>query len=246
MASTPMASPISAPPQMPRLLYCTPTLHNPTTATMPVARREALVAVARRYGVAIVEDDIYAPLLTDGPPALAALAPDIVYHVAGLSKCVSPALRLAYLVAPEARQAARLGQALRATALMPAPLTARLADSWIGDGTAALMVGALRREAMARQAMASARLPPAPVLPPGRKPSSLARGRAGLDTCRFCRPSARTGHHPRARRRLRHRRHRARGGARLPGGRRRPSGTGPGARPPCRRPGPPLSGATVI
>lgn len=145
--------------QPPRLLYCMPTLHNPTTAVMPAARREALVAVARRYGVAIVEDDIYGPLLADGPPPLAALAPDLVYHVAGLSKCLSPALRLAYLALPEARQAARLTQALRATALMPAPLTARLATGWIGDGTAALMVAALRREAVARQAMAAARLP---------------------------------------------------------------------------------------
>lgn len=145
--------------QMPRLLYCTPTLHNPTTATMPRARREALVAVARRHGVAIVEDDIYGPLLGDGPPPLAALAPDLVYHVAGLSKCLSPALRLAYLVVPEARQAVRLAQALRATALMPAPLTARLATRWIGDGTAALMLDALRREATARQEMAAARLP---------------------------------------------------------------------------------------
>lgn len=143
----------------PRLLYCNPTLHNPTTAVTPVARREALVAIARRYGVAIVEDDIYGPLLTDGPLPLAALAPDLVYHVAGLSKCVSPALRLAYLVVPEMRQAARLGQALRATALMPAPLGARLATRWIGDGTAALMLAALRREAVARQAMAAGRLP---------------------------------------------------------------------------------------
>lgn len=145
--------------EMPRLLYCTPTLHNPTAATMPAARRQALVAVARRHGIAIVEDDIYGPLLTDGPPPLAALAPDIVYHIAGLSKCVSPALRLAYLIAPDARRAGRLAQALRATALMPAPLTARLATAWINDGTAALMLAALRGEALARQAMAASHLP---------------------------------------------------------------------------------------
>jgi len=145
--------------QAPRLLYCSPTLHNPTTAVMPLARRQALVAVARRHGVAIVEDDIYGPLLADGPPPLAALAPDLVHHVAGLSKCVSPALRLAYLVTPEGRQAARLAQGLRATALMAAPLTARLATRWIADGTAAALRDGVRREAMARQAMAAARLP---------------------------------------------------------------------------------------
>ncbi|MGG2362049.1 aminotransferase class I/II-fold pyridoxal phosphate-dependent enzyme, partial [Salmonella enterica] len=56
--------------ETPRLLYCTPTLHNPTAATMPGERRAALVAIARRHGVVIVEDDIYGPLPEDGPPPL--------------------------------------------------------------------------------------------------------------------------------------------------------------------------------
>lgn len=143
----------------PKALYCMPTLHNPTTATMPLDRREAVVAAAREHGVAIIEDDIYGPLTEAGPPPLAALAPDLVFHVCGLAKCLSPALRIAYVTAPDARQALRVAGGLRATALMASPVTAAIAARWIGDGTAALLLSAIREEAAERQRLAAERLP---------------------------------------------------------------------------------------
>ena len=91
----------------PKALYCTPTFHNPTIATLPLARRRRLIEIARRHGVAIIEDDAYGALPRDPVAPLAALAPDCVYHIAGLSKCLSPALRIAYLVLPDARIQAR-------------------------------------------------------------------------------------------------------------------------------------------
>ncbi len=148
----------------PKLLYCMPTLHNPTTATMPLERREAVIALAREFGVVIVEDDIYGPLVESaagpGLPPLAHLAPDLVFHIAGLAKCLSPALRLAYVAAPDARQAMRVTGALRATTLMAAPVTCAIANRWIGGGGAAALLSALRAEAMERQALAAALLPP--------------------------------------------------------------------------------------
>lgn len=143
----------------PRALYCTPTLHNPTTATLPLARREALVVIARRHGVPIVEDDAYGALAPDAPPTLASLGPDVVYHVAGLAKSVSPALRIAYLVAPDRRMAARLSASVRATVGMVSPVMAAVASRWIEDGTAQAIRDAIRREAAERQAIAVAQLP---------------------------------------------------------------------------------------
>ena len=87
----------------PKALYCTPTLQNPTTATLSTARRHAIVDIARRYQVPIIEDDAYGALPVAPLPPLASLAPELVYHIAGLAKCVAPALRIAYLVAPERR-----------------------------------------------------------------------------------------------------------------------------------------------
>jgi DNA-binding transcriptional MocR family regulator len=147
--------------ERPKVLYCTPTLHNPTTATMSRARREAIVAVARHHGVPIVEDDAYAALLAPPLPPLAALAPDLTYYVGGLAKTLAPALRIAYLATPDARTAARVMGGIRATATMASPLTAALATTWIEDGTADAVLRAIRAETRARQAIAASILPPA-------------------------------------------------------------------------------------
>ena len=146
--------------ERPKVLYCTPTLHNPTTATMSRARREAIVAVARRHGVPILEDDAYAPLLAEPLPPLAALAPELTYYVGGLAKSLAPALRIAYLATPDPRTAARIMGGIRATATMASPLTAALATSWIEDGTADAVLLAIRAETRARQAIAASILPP--------------------------------------------------------------------------------------
>ena len=36
-----------------RLLYIVPTLQNPTTATLPLQRRQAIVEIARRFGLTL-------------------------------------------------------------------------------------------------------------------------------------------------------------------------------------------------
>ncbi len=143
----------------PKALYCIPTLHNPTTATLPLERRLAVVAAAREHGVPIIEDDVYGPLPAAPLPPLAALAPEAVHHIAGLAKCLSPMLRIAYVVSPDARQSLRVAAAQRGTTLMPSPLTAAVARRWIGDGTAAAVLDAVRAEAAARRALAEAILP---------------------------------------------------------------------------------------
>ncbi|MDX6752286.1 PLP-dependent aminotransferase family protein [Geminicoccaceae bacterium 1502E] len=144
----------------PRLLYCVPTAHNPTTATMGEARRRAVLAVAARHGLPVVEDDAYGLLAGEGPPPLAALDPDRVIHLASLAKCLSPALRLAAVVAPPS-MAGRLAAALRAVALMTSPLMAALLARWIEDGTALRVIRAVRREAAERQRLAARLLPAA-------------------------------------------------------------------------------------
>lgn len=151
--------------QAPRALYCTPTLHNPTATTLPLARRQALLEIARRHQVPVIEDDAYGALPEAPLPPLAALAPEQVFHIASLSKCMGPALRLAYLVLPEPRWAPRLGAALRALAGMASPLGGALASAWIRDGSAAALLQAIRREATARRALAAGLL--APALPAG-------------------------------------------------------------------------------
>jgi DNA-binding transcriptional MocR family regulator len=149
----------------PKALYYTCTLENPTTATLPLERREAIVRIARRYRVALIEDDAYGLLPETAPPPLAALAPDITYYIAGLAKPLSPALRIAYLAAPDAGAAARLAATLGAITGMASPFTAALASRWIHAGVAERVLRAIRAETQARRRIAGELLGAAAAAP---------------------------------------------------------------------------------
>ncbi len=146
--------------QRPRLICVTPTFQNPTAATMSLARREAVVGVARAAGVTIIEDDAYGLLPADPLPALTSLWPEGVFHVATTAKTLSPGLRLAYVVAPPGR-AEGFASALHAIAQMPAPVMAAVVTHWIRDGVASRVLAGVREEAVARRALAAELLPAA-------------------------------------------------------------------------------------
>lgn len=143
----------------PSAYYAMPTLQNPTTATMGVERRRAIAEICRRYGVAIIEDDIYSLLPRDVPPPLSAFAPELSWYVVGTAKSMVPALKIAYLVAPTPEAAAeRFWPGVRATFWMCAPINAAVASSLIeGDG-AVQIIDAVRMETRERQAMVASRL----------------------------------------------------------------------------------------
>ena len=144
----------------PRLLCCAPTFQNPTAATMSLARREAVVDIARGAGVTLIEDDAYGLLPGSPLPALASLWPEGVFHVATTAKALSPGFRVAYVVAPPGR-AEGFALALHAIAQMPVPLMAAVVTSWIRDGVAARVLAGVREEAIARRTLAADLLPAA-------------------------------------------------------------------------------------
>ena len=82
-----------------QVLCVTPETQNPTTARMGAARRADIVAVARRHDLQIIEDECY-QLPDSDSPALRALAPERVWYLGSLSKSISAALRLGYIVCP--------------------------------------------------------------------------------------------------------------------------------------------------
>ncbi len=88
-----------------KLIYTIPTFHNPAGVTLGLERRRELVEVARRHGVAVLEDDAYSELRYDGAalPSLYSLDPEaLVFQVRTFSKILAAGLRLGYLVAPRA------------------------------------------------------------------------------------------------------------------------------------------------
>ena len=142
----------------PKLLYVIPNIDNPTAATMPEPRRAAIVEIARRHGVTIVEDDPYGPLLEAPSRSFADLMPEATWHISTLSKCATPALRVAYVLVPKAADALQLASVTRAMMLMAPPLMSALATSWIMDGTLTAVTTAIRRETLTRQMLASSLL----------------------------------------------------------------------------------------
>ncbi|WP_168201528.1 aminotransferase-like domain-containing protein [Phreatobacter aquaticus] len=139
--------------ERPAALYCVPTLDNPTTATLPVERRQAIAKIARAHDLTIIEDDAYGALVPDPLAAIATLAPERTWHIASLAKCATPALRIAYVVAPTAGSALRLSSEIHASSIMAPPLNAALATLWLKTGTLAEITQAILRETAARHAI---------------------------------------------------------------------------------------------
>ncbi|WP_159776154.1 aminotransferase-like domain-containing protein [Streptomyces sp. HM190] len=169
VAAAHRAAPLSA-------VYVQPTLHNPTSTTMPHARRAALASVVRELDLPVVEDRIWAFLAGAGAGAgagegeragaegcvggglpLAAYAPERVYVVDGLSKRVAPGLTVGFLVVPEGR-VGEAGDALRSGGWAAGRFALEAAVRWISDGTVARLVAAKREDAAARQRLVRERL----------------------------------------------------------------------------------------
>jgi DNA-binding transcriptional MocR family regulator len=119
-----------------KVLYLMPAGLGPTAAMMTAERRAALVEIARRHSVWIVENDAWGPLQPDRPVPIAALAPERTFFFTGLTKCILPGLRIAWLVPPEAMMHAARSRHL-VTNWMATPIMAEIASRWIADGTAA-------------------------------------------------------------------------------------------------------------
>ena len=138
----------------PKALYLVPTIHNPTTATLPADLRRAIATIVDTHGLLLLEDDAYGALDPTAVP-LATLVPERAYHMASLSKCIAPGLRVSLLLTPSRAQAAIAGNALRTVAQMPVSLMVALAARWLRDGSADAIVTAIRDEAASRQKLAA-------------------------------------------------------------------------------------------
>jgi GntR family transcriptional regulator/MocR family aminotransferase len=112
----------------PKLVVTTPAVQMPTGVALSDARRAALLALADREQIPVVEDDFDGELRLAGParPALKTLdRGDQVLYVGTFSKALFPGLRLGYLVAARSLLA-RLAT-LRFASSMQAPLVEQMA-----------------------------------------------------------------------------------------------------------------------
>ncbi len=86
-----------------RLLYIIPNFQNPSGITLAGDRRRAVLDLAERYDLMVVEDDVYRDLAYGGevPPSLFALdGGRRVLRIGSFSKIMAPGLRLGWLIGP--------------------------------------------------------------------------------------------------------------------------------------------------
>jgi DNA-binding transcriptional MocR family regulator len=126
-------------------LVCTPNLNNPTTSLMPDSRRREIAEIARRFGVHVIEDDVYGPLLDEQrAPPISHYLPELSFYCTSMTKSVLTGLRIGYLVVPK-RLALRTESILRVNSWMATPMVSEIAARWIRDGRADTLVRLQRK-----------------------------------------------------------------------------------------------------
>jgi DNA-binding transcriptional MocR family regulator len=138
----------------PKAVYLTPTMHNPSTATMSARRRWDIAQILRRTAIPLIEDDAYG-LLDRSQDLIATLIPDQTFVTTSLSKCLTPGLRVSFLTVPDAASATGLRGILQSIAHMAPPLMVALTMEWLRTGDAETIISAIRKEAGARQELAA-------------------------------------------------------------------------------------------
>ena len=95
---------VFAAPEKPRFFYCIPNFQNPTGKTMSLVKRRGVLALARKYGVPVLEDDPYGELRFAGAPVPSIKSLDegnSVIYAASFSKILCPGMRLAFCACDE-------------------------------------------------------------------------------------------------------------------------------------------------
>jgi 2-aminoadipate transaminase len=156
----------------PKFLYTVANFQNPTGVTLAAERRIALLDLAERHGLPIVEDDPYGELRYSGqaPPLLAALdierwgEPCQVLYLSTFSKLLAPAMRVGWAVGPRALLH-RMVQVKQGLDLQTSSLNQAIAFEACRDGLLARQIPRICRTYHERRDTMLAELEQ--VMPPG-------------------------------------------------------------------------------
>lgn len=87
-----------------KFIYTIPNFQNPSGITMSLEKRKKLYALAKQYGVLILEDNPYGDLRYVGEPLPTIKSMDedgIVLYAGSFSKVISPGMRVGYAIGPK-------------------------------------------------------------------------------------------------------------------------------------------------
>lgn len=136
-----------------RAVFLMPSGAGPHARVTDRERREELAATAARNGLIVIESDVLGPVAPRRPPPVSSLVPERSFFITGLTKCLSPGLRLGFLAMPETLAERALNRHL-SVAWMATPVIAEIAADWIASGLADDLLVAQRTGLAARNRMA--------------------------------------------------------------------------------------------
>jgi len=131
-----------------RLLYTIPNFQNPSGITLAGDRRRAVLDLAERYDLIVVEDDVYRDLAygVPVPPSLFALdGGRRVLRIGSFSKIMAPGLRLGWLIGPPGWIERVIGSGLRNMGGGANPLVANILAAYCSQGLLEPHIEHLRR-----------------------------------------------------------------------------------------------------
>lgn len=136
-----------------KAVILTPTLHNPTTASMSLERRRVIAQLCQKYDVYLIEDGVNMPLAGFLYPPITSFIPTRAIFLTGYSKCVASGFRLGYAIVPPNLQSAFL-EGLVGMQWTGPHLYSKLAENMLRDGFIGQFTSTHRTEALARYQLA--------------------------------------------------------------------------------------------
>ncbi len=129
----------------PKLFYVIPDFQNPSGATCSGDKRRALVELARKHDLLLLEDAPYRMLRYRGTPepTLFSLAPERTLHMTSFTKLVAPGVRLGLMIG-DAAMLAKIGKVAEDTYISPGYFAHGVTLEWLKAGRLDPQIGKLK------------------------------------------------------------------------------------------------------
>ena len=131
-----------------RLLYAIPNYQNPSGITLAADRRPSILALAERFDLLVVEDDVYRDLTYGESPPVSLFALDKgrrVLRIGSFSKILAPSLRMGWLMGPPGLIARLIASGLRSMGGGANPLVANILSTYWQHGHLESHIAELRQ-----------------------------------------------------------------------------------------------------
>jgi 2-aminoadipate transaminase len=129
----------------PKLFYVIPDFQNPSGATCSAPKRKALVALAEKHDVLLLEDAPYRMLRYRGTqePTLFSLAPQRTLHMSSFTKLIAPGVRLGFMQG-DAATLAKIAKVAEDTYISPGYFAHGVTYEWLRAGKLAPQIEKLK------------------------------------------------------------------------------------------------------